>query len=504
MTRSIRSRFGISLFANLSKAALTFGTSLLVARGLGPDQYGRMMFLLGTFAAIRQLLDMGSSSAFFTFLSQRQRTRRYIGWYFSWLGVQFLLPFLVIGLLFPFDWIDLVWKGERRELVVLAFTAAYMQSILWQAVLQMGESQRLTHRVQGVAVFTAFAHLSVIFFALSSDWLEVRVVFIFMIIEWGAAAVLIIKWLHFPSVPDELDRPTVIFKEFWHYCLPLVPYAWLGFAYEFADRWIMQMYSGSVQQAYYSVANQFGAIAAIATSSILNIFWKEIAEAHHQNNQERVALLYKKVTRGLFFVAAAGAGFLAPWSEEILSITLGASYVGGAMTLTVMFFYPLHQSMGQIGGTMAYATGRVAPYVKMGMVFMSSSIFVTYIVLATPDAPLPGLAMGSLGLAGKMVVMQLIQVNALAFYLSRSLGIKFDWSFQPVVALACAGAGLLAHSASQFLLDVSRYLWFALLVSGGVYAFLVLALLCVTPSLAGLRRADLFSAAATVLRVIRR
>ena len=88
MTRSIRTRFGFSLFANLSKAFITFGTGMLVARGLGPEQYGTMMFLLGTFVAIRQLFDVGSSTAFFTLLSQRHRGREFVGWYFSWLSFQ--------------------------------------------------------------------------------------------------------------------------------------------------------------------------------------------------------------------------------------------------------------------------------------------------------------------------------------------------------------------------------------------------------------------------------
>jgi O-antigen/teichoic acid export membrane protein len=504
VTLSIRSRFGFSLFANLSRAIITFGTGMLVARGLGPEQYGTMMFLLGTFAAARQLLDMGSGTAFFTFLSQRQRSRRFVGWYFAWLGVQFLLPLLAVGLLFPAAWVDLIWQGEQRSLVILAFLAAYMQSVLWSVILQMGESQRLTRWVQGVAVTIALVHCLLMVLAWWGGWLAVHTIFGLMIIEWGIAVAVIVKQLRFPQMPEEHDTPKSVVTEFWRYCLPLIPYTWLGFAYEFADRWLLQTYAGSVQQAYYSVAYQFGAIAAIATSSILNIFWKEIAEAHHQNNRERVALLYRQVSRGLFFVAAAGAGFLAPWAEDILRITLGAAYVGGATTLMIMFFYPLHQAMGQIGGTMAYATGRVAVYVKIGMVFLASSMVVTYFVLADAAAYLPGLGLGSLGLAGKMVVMQILSVNALAWYLARSLEIKFDWLFQPVAALTCMAAGLLAYAIPQTMFDVGTQLWLALLVAGMLYATLLLVLIWLAPSLAGLCRNDLAAAVAMGLRLVRR
>lgn len=492
MTHSIRARFGFSLFANLSKAIISFGTGLLVARGLGPEQYGTMMFLLGTFTAVRQLFDVGSSTAFFTFLSQRQRSRRFVGWYFAWIGMQFLLTLLAVGLLFPASWIELIWKGEQRHLVILAFLAAYMQSVLWSVILQMGESQRLTRWVQGVAVSVALVHFLLMALAWWWDWLAVHTVFGLMIIEWLIAVAVVAKQLRFLRLPTEIDTGKSVFNEFWHYCRPLILYSWLGFAYEFADRWLLQTYAGSVQQAYYAVAFQFGGIAAIATSSILNIFWKEIAEAHHQNNHDRVAMLYRQVSRGLFFVAATVAGFLVPWAEDILRITLGAAYVGGASTLMLMFFYPLHQSLGQIGGTMAYATGRVALQVKIGMAFMTSSIVVTYFMLANVESPLPGLELGSLGLASKMVVMQIIHVNALAFYLSRSLGIKFDWLFQPVAALLCTGAGLLVYSLSRALLINSTV--FAQLATAGIFYLLLTALsLYALPWLVSMTRSELVS-----------
>ncbi len=477
---------------------------MLVARGLGPEQYGTMMFLIGTFAAIGQLLDMGSATAFFTFLSQRQRSRRFVGWYLAWLGVELLLPLLAVGLLFPAAWIELIWKGEQRSLVILAFLAVYMQSVIWTVILRMGESQRLTRWVQGVAVTVALVHFLLMVFAWWGDWLAVGTIFILTITEWLIAVAVTVKQLSFTEMPDEPDAFKDVLSEFWRYCSPLIPYTWLGFAYAFADRWLLQNYAGSVQQAYYSVAYQFGAIAAIATSSILNIFWKEIAEAHQQKNEERVVMLYRRVSRGLFFFSAAAAGFLIPWAADILHHTLGPAYVGGATALTIMFLYPLHQSMGQIGGTMLYATGRVRAQVISGMIFMATSIVVSYFVLAPVDASIPGFGLSSTGLAGKMVIMQFLQVNAVAFYLARNLKIEFDWMFQPAAALTCLGAGFLAYTVPLSLLDVGSHLWLALLVSGVLYSIVLFALVWLVPGLAGLNRTDIAVALTTGRRVIRR
>ncbi|MBK9521661.1 MAG: hypothetical protein IPO13_08645 [Rhodocyclaceae bacterium] len=81
MTHSLRQRFAASFTANVVRSGISFATGLLLARWLGPADYGRMAFLLASFFAFRGLSDMASSSAFFTFLSQRQRSRRFISYY---------------------------------------------------------------------------------------------------------------------------------------------------------------------------------------------------------------------------------------------------------------------------------------------------------------------------------------------------------------------------------------------------------------------------------------
>ena len=185
-----------------------------------------------------------------------------------------------------------------------------------------------------------------------------------------------------------------------------------------------------------------------------------------------------------------------------MRITLGPAYVGGAATLTIMFFYPMHQSMGQIGGAMAYATEFVTTYVKIGMVVMALSMVVTYFVLADAAAPLPGLGFGSLGLAGKMVVIQIFSVNVLAFYLSRSLGIKFDWLFQPIAAIACLAAGIMAHTIAQAAIDLRGQIGLAILVACCLYAITVILLIQMAPNLAGLSRDDMAYGVAALQRFI--
>lgn len=180
-------------------------------------------------------------------------------------------------------------------------------------------------------------------------------------------------------------------------CTPLIIYSIVSFAYSFPDVWLLQKCGGAIQQGFYSIGLRFSGICLIVTTSIMKVFWKEIAEAHELENKERVYYLYTKISRGFYFVAAVGACFLIPFSKEILFLLLVPKYEGGWLCLAIMFVYPIHQSLGQINGTYFYATTQTKLYSKLGIIFMMGSISVTCFVLASPSAMIPGLDLASIG-----------------------------------------------------------------------------------------------------------
>ena len=100
---SLRSRLFISLIGNLLRSGLGFATAIVIARGLSPSGYGDLMFLLGSFTALRSLMDVGSSSAFYTFIAQRRQHARFFIFYYTWMALQLLLTLSIVLLLAPSD-----------------------------------------------------------------------------------------------------------------------------------------------------------------------------------------------------------------------------------------------------------------------------------------------------------------------------------------------------------------------------------------------------------------
>jgi len=142
----VKSRFAVSLVTNVLRGGLSFVTVLMLARGLGPALYGDFAFLMGSFMAIKSLLTLGTSTAFYTFISQKSRGLEFMGAYAIWQLIQFFLAIIIIAVVLPDSWVDVLWVGQKKELVLISFVTVFIQQQAWQTMIQIGESRRQTKK----------------------------------------------------------------------------------------------------------------------------------------------------------------------------------------------------------------------------------------------------------------------------------------------------------------------------------------------------------------------
>ena len=402
---------------------------------------------------------------------------------------------IMVLVLFPDEWVREIWKGETRGIIFLALIATFMQGTVWPIASQMGEASRKTFEVQRLNTVIVLIHFISIFVLWFFGQLTLPSIFFLILIEWSFGALIGYRLYEFNTEKqlrrvESNDTSIVVFKEFYEYCLPFIPYALFSFAHDFGDRWMLQNWGGSSEQAFYTISYQFATISLIGTTSILKIFWKEIAEAHQNGNHERVRILFMKITRGLYFLGAVSAGALIPWTAEIIYMMLGEQYTGAYFTMILMFIYPVHQSIGQIGSTLLLATSKTKVQVKLGIAFMALSIILVYYFLAPSDLSIPGLGLASNGLAWKMVIMQFIQVNILIFIISRLFKWHYDWKYQvygllPVSVIGwLLKLGIVSFSTSSYVfINMGIFVFFYLLFVGFfVYLF---------PAVSGLKREEI-------------
>lgn len=268
--------------------------------------------------------------------------------------------------------------------------------------------------------------------------------------------------------------------EYWSYCGPLIISSWISFAKVLSDRWILQNFGGAEQQAYFAVGVQVAAITLLASSSILRIFWKEIAEAAEKGLQGRIQSLYQRLSLYLMVAGAATAGALIPWAREIAVLGFGRDYEQAWLILAIILFFSIHQPFGQLATTMLFATGKTRHDTLIGIIPLVLGLPLVYYAVAPSSAVVGGLGLGAAGLGLKLVAMQLVTVYVANWVIARLNGWRPIWKphIVAIVALCVLGfaskylmVGLLQPFLPLWLTAVSSLMVYSLAAAGFVYAF---------------------------------
>ncbi len=411
MFESPRSRFIAGVVGQTAKAALTLTSTALLARWLGTERFGLFVFVVGSVASWRQLTDLGTSTTYFTLSAQTARSASFHHWYFVWIAAQGIITVSAV-ILAPEHLLATLLPGVSRSVAVLAVVSGFMQGSLWTAAWHGAEASRRTAEAQLVGVALAGAHLGLLYCLHALGQLSVPSLLAMIAAEWFLAALLVRRLRRataqdFETLAGSLSSTFRLFRPL---SAPLVPYAVFGAFAAFADRWMMQTWSGASVQGQFGAAQQFGAVTLLLTVAMVPVLWKEVAESSHAGDSVGATRRYDRASWAMFGASSIVAGFLMPWTSDILSFALGGDYLGGSAAFALMLWYPAHQSIGQLQGAYLYASGRVRTHVLTGSVALFCGVAGSYVVLAPRDALVPGLHLGATGLATRMLAVQFLAV----------------------------------------------------------------------------------------------
>ena len=109
--------------------------------------------------------------------------------------------------------------------------------------------------------------------------------------------------------------------------------------------------------------------------------------------------------------------------------------------------------------------------------------------MASSNSNIPGLNLGASGLATKVVLFQIINVNLLNYFISSKMGWEFRWLFQFNILIICLLCGWLSWVLSKaFTEDVLL----SFLINFIFYSIFTLLSILTFPSVLGLTRRQLF------------
>ena len=488
-------RYAFKLVTNLVGFGVGIVTQSIVLRGLGPASYGNFSYLTSFFKQAIGFLSWNSSPGFYTKLSQRQNEKGLIRFYYLFIFSFGLVLSLFIGACFASGFNEYLWPEQMAVFVIMAALWAFLR-FNNDVLILVSDAFGLTVKSETINVIVKLLGLTIILFLFWKNWFTLTNYFFYYLFILIVAIVFLVRVIESSGLSLlknwQLNKFEIksYTKEFIQFCLPLVIFSSISLFEVILDRWFLQKFSGSVQQGFYGMAYQIGTICFLFVSAMVPLVMREYAISFANNNINELRRLFSRFCPMLFAIAAYFSCFIAVESDKIILLFGGQAYSEAIIPITIMSFYPIHQTYGQLNASFFFATNRTKAYRNIGLIFAIIGLPVTFFLLGPKTYG--GLQSGATGLAIKMVLIQFLAVNAQLWFNLKLLKLSF-WKFfghQIVVLALLLSVALICSSIVEKAIPNFSFL-IQFLISGFLYTLLSLALMLVYPRFFALRKEEI-------------
>lgn len=488
---SLKKRYLYKLLANFIGVPIAIGSQLIVPRALGPKEFGDFVFLTNFFQQVIGFLDMGTSAYFYTKLSQNPKDIGLVMFYYAFFGVATVTIIVAFWGIKGFS--DLLWPEQEIIFVLYGLLWGiiyWFSQIVNKMVDAFGitvatEKSKITQKMIGLILMCFLLEFGLFslenYFILQYMMFCCLIGFLFFIANRNGHIIWDIESVKKYEV-------TLNGKAMIKYSYPLFIYSLISLLTGLFDRWLLQIYGGSVEQGYFGLSYQVGTICFLFTSAMTPLLTREFSIAYSQKNILLMSHLFKRYIPLLYSIAAYFSFFVFSYSLPISSIIGGESYCKASMTIMIMALYPIHQTYGQLSGSLFYATGQTNLYRNIGVFFMIIGILISYFLLSSKESF--GLGMGATGLSIKMLTIQFLIVNTQLFFNSKFLNIRLlDLLFHQLI---CSSYFLCLGLLTYRIFEKSFSSNIAFVTVGGIfYTLLSILGIYFFPSVIGINREDI-------------
>ncbi len=509
---SLKKRYLAKLAKGVTDAGINVALLLFVPRVLGPGSYGSFNFVRDTFQNTINLADLNLSSAHINRASRKGDSSAATDVYLSY---TLLIGVLLFGGVAAITLTGLgryIFPGQVSTVLFLGALLAYLM-YLYVALMGLSDSKVATYgfELRSIAVNVGMSVPLVLLYwgnALNlTTFFTLRIVLYMALL--GVGAHYLSRTIRFhPRLANPWDPNTQeVIRTFLSYSHPLVTMSLLGVLFSFFDRWLLQVVYGSVSQGYFSLAFSLTSVASLCLAPMTPLLMQSVARSDEANDAAGVRTAFRRVEL-LYLVSAFISVFVMFHSAEIIRLIGGHEYDGAQATIVVMFVYPIHVVYGQFCGGTLIALRKTGLYRNISLVSSLVGVVLTYVLLAPRSFTIPGLELNSLGLALKLVLVQLVSVSLQLYFVCRQLNepmsrFIFTQVMTPLPIIAIGLGEWLVRSGLGFQTSGVVDSLLSVIGSLAVWALVVGATLWRYPALAGLEKSVLRGAARDVYLGVR-
>ena len=456
---------------------------------MGAEQYGLFNYLKVFYEKIVNFFDIGTA-AFYPKLSQRPSDRGILRFVVLYDAVLFFGSFIMLGFLFISGQAKTVLTTESLLIAGSALLLAWILLLNQKMTAFMDAiGKTLTNEVVLLFMRITLTTGLVLLFIINRLNLASYLIIQTVIMSLFLFVLVLFAFRYFPRAQKSRSvKETAV--EFKDYSLPLFWASLMGLVAGLADRWLLQVFGGATAQGYYSLGFNLGAICVVLTSSLTPLLMREYAIAHEKKDKDRLKHLFSKYLPLFFFVTAIISCFLAVHGDWLAPLIGGDEFSNAALPVMLLGLAPIHQTYGQLSGALMVTTDRTREYGKIDIFITMLGLPVTYFILAPENYG--GVNLGAMGLAIKLVVLQVIAVNIQLWYNTRYLNISMKQfiihqigSVLLLITIAFTSKFLVASVLNQGII--------AMLASGSLYITIVFVTILLFPGLIAMTRIELLN-----------
>lgn len=495
---SLGKRYGIKLISNIASIPLFFLLEAILPRIMGPALYGQYNFAYEFFAQLSNLFDPGISACSRTYFAKRPGEISRL--YFS-TKIFFIIAglFLICSACLLLPQFNAVFLPDVPPWLIMP--VALLALAMWATAVSRGLNDALgvSHISELVRIANNLivALLILILFLLSLLSLPIFLtiqVLSYAILALGFVLVLRKEWLKRFKKPQDIKvRNRLKYpeykNEFTKFCKPLLFLSIASTLSVIAERWILQYFGGSVAQGYFSLSQKIGMGCYLFVSAMIPLMMREMAVAHEKKDMKTLGSIVDRLAPLLYAIVAWFCCFTAMEARGVIRIFGGESFADALFPVQVMVFFPLHHAYLQICMSLYYSTDNTRAYRTIMVSGLLVGLLVTWLLVAPKE--FLGLNLSSLGLAVKMVGVQILVVTILLISSRRFVpfSLKKNLLHQVICPVFFLGLAFLAQK-STLIFDNNLYSVPRFFVSGIIYTLYSAIGVILFPHLLGMSREE--------------
>ena len=489
-TDSLNKRYFSKLTSNIIKFLLGFVTIGIIPRALGPISYGSFNFLTDFFLKTVKFLKFGVPAAYFTKLSSNQSDRKIIKFYIYFISILVFLIFSFSTIAIFLEYNNKIWPQQKSVFVLFATLFAVLH-FLSEFFRSTNDAFGYTYENEKRFVIQAILTTSLIL--ILNAFNVINLYSIFFVHYFAFFFVIISGWKIlnknninlFKNLSLQTDRIKKYIKEFYLFSHPLFINGLVVYIVAIFDRWLLQFYYGSYEQGYYSLGLRISSVIFLFTSAMPNLFVREMSLANKDKNTNKMRKLFLNYVPLFFCIVSFFAVFISYNSSIIVSIIGGDEYQNASMVVSIMVFYSVHQTYGQLNGAIFLGTEKTNVIRNIGVITgLLGMILSLYLITSF------GFGMAALGLSIKMVVVQFIAVNIYLWKIMKILNLKFVKFFTHqffIIGLFY----LFAFISSNLISLIIKNIYISFLFQGLLYTILSLFFIYLFPIIIFMKKDDI-------------